>query len=918
MRWLDQIPLRLRSLFRKERVEQEMDDELRFHLERQIEENLKAGMSLEEARYAALRKFGGVEQVKEECRDAWGVRFIESLLQDVRFALRQLRRNPGFTAVAVLTLALGIGANTAIFTLVHAVMLKSLPVGNPNQLYRVGNDDNCCVVGGFQDNWGIYSYPLYQQFRNHTPEFSELAAFQGGLESLSARRIGSSGATELYIGEFVSGNYFKMFGISAFVGRVITPADDKPGAVPVAVMSYRTWQQHLGLDPSVVGATFNINQTPYTIAGIAPPGFFGDRLRPDPPDFWLPLCTEPVLKGAGSILNHADDHWLYVIGRLKPGAHPASVQTEVTTELQQWVRAHPDVRLRDRPNIPRQHINLVPAGAGVRILQDEVKDGLRLLVILSGFVLLIACANIANLLLARAAARHAETAIRVALGAPRWRIIRQVITESVLLAVLGGATGLYAAYGAARAILYLAFRGAQYVPINPDPSIPVLGFAFLLSLGTGIVFGAAPAWFTSRSEPAEALRGAGRGTVDSGSLARRSLVVLQVALSAILLIGAGLLTRSLRNLENQKFGFEPQGRFIVRVDPSLAGYKPGDLYGLYQQLEQRLPQIPGVLSASYSLYSPMRGDNWSMDFYAEGQPLDKELVSSWDRVSPRYFATIGTHLIRGRVIGDEDTPTSHYVAVINQAFARKFFPNQDPLSKHIGRGDPSHAGDYEVIGIVEDAKYQDARGPAYATAFFPLLQTVPYKDTSNQTVEIRSTFIGDIELRVAGKPESLEADVRRALADINPDLTILHMVSLDEQLSRNFNQERLIARLTGLFGLVALILACVGLYGVTAFSVARRTNEIGIRIALGADRKNVLGLVMRGALAQVAIGLAIGIPLALAGGRLVASQLYGVRSYDPVIVALAAVILTACILVAGFVPARRATKVDPMVALRYE
>jgi predicted permease len=825
-----------------------------------------------------------------------------------------LARSPGFTAAAVLTLALGIGANTAIFTLVHALMLKSLPVTNPNQLYRVGNVENCCLIGGFQDNWGIYSYSLYKQFRDHTPEFSELAASQGGWESLSARRAGSSAAAQPYVGEFVSGNYFQMFGVGSFLGRVITPGDDKPGAPPVAVMSYRAWQQNFGGDPSVIGATFFINTMPYTVAGIAAPGFFGDRLQPDPPDFWLPLNNEPALHGKNSLLNHADEHWLYILGRLKPDMRPASVQAKVTTELRQWISTQPDLEPRNIPDIPKQHINLAPGGAGVQLLQAEVKDGLRLLVILSGLVLLIACANVANLSLVRATARHAETAVRVALGAARWRMIRQAITESVLLAMLGGILGLYVAYSGTRVVLYLAFRGAQYVPISADPSLPVLGFAFLLSLVTGIFFGAAPAWFSSRVAPAEALRGVGRGMAERGSLARRALVVLQVALSAILLVGAGLLTRSLRNLEKQEFGFDPQGRLIVKIDPALAGYTPEKLYGLYQQLEQRLPLIPGVRSAAYSLYSPMQGINWEDAIHIEGHAPDEEIYSSFLRVSPHYFETIGTRLLRGRVIGDQDTPTSRAVAVVSEAFAEKYFPKEDPIGKHFGLEKASNAGNYEIVGVVADAKYQDARDPVHPFFFLPFLQS----PQGEPPFIVGSQYVRAIELRVAGKPENLEAAVRRTLADINPDLTVLDVMTLDEQVSRNFNQERLVSRLTGLFGLLALVLACVGLYGVTAFSVARRTNEIGIRMALGADRKTVLGLVMRGALVQVAIGLVMGILLALAGGKLVASQLYGVKSYDPAIVALAAVILTVCTLAAGFVPAHRATQVDPMEALRYE
>jgi predicted permease len=840
---------------------------------------------------------------------------MTSFVQDIRYAVRRLRQSPGFAFVCIVTLALGIGANTAIFTLVNAVMLKNLPVANPQELYRLGSDDNCCVIGGLQDNWSIFSFALYQQFRDHTPEFSEMAGFQAGLSNISVRRSGSAGAAEPFGGEYVSGNYFSMFGIKAFAGRAISPADDKTGAPPVAMMNYRTWQQHFGLDPSVIGTTFTINTVPFTVIGITPPGFFGDTLRPNPADFWLPLSTELTLDGAEGLMNHPSSHWLYIIGRVKPGARPANIQSEVTVQLQRWLGDQPDLSTHDRSMLGKQKIIIVPAGRGVTSMQINTASGLRLLMGLSGMVLLIACANIANLLLAKGASKRAETAIRVALGAPRKRLIRQVITESVLLAFLGGLAGLFVAFAGTRTILAIAFRGAKYVPISSMPSLPVLGFAFLISLITGVVFGVAPAWVTTHSDPAEALHGAGRSTRDRSSLPQRSLVVLQVALSAVLLIGAGLLAQTLHNLQNQRFGFEPEGRLVVRVDPALAGYKPEKLYGLYQQLEQHLPQIPGVVSAGYSLYSPMRGDNWSNGIHIEGHAPDERINASFDRVSPHYFEAIGTRLLRGRAIGDEDTPTSRQVAVVNETFARKFFPKDDPIGKRFGMGDASNSGDYEIVGVVEDAKYQDARAPAYPTYFLPFLQMS--KDPKLAWL-VYSQYMGDIELRVAGKPQNFEANVRQALAGIDPNLTVLDVMSLSEQLSGNFNQERLIARLADLYGLLALVLACVGLYGVTSYSVARRTSEIGIRMALGADRRNVLGLILSGAFVQVAIGLAVGIPAALAGGRLLSSQLYGVSSHDPIILGAAAMILSGFALLAALVPARRAATIDPMQALRTE
>ena len=502
----------------------------------------------------------------------------------------------------------------------------------------------------------------------------------------------------------------------------------------------------------------------------------------------------------------------------------------------------------------------------------------------------------------------------MALGAPRQRLLRQTLTESVLLAILGGAGGLAVAFAGTRTILLIFFRGSRYVPINAAPSLPVLGFAFLLSLATGVVFGLAPAWIMARSDPAETLRWAGRSTRDRSSLAQRSLVVLQVALSAVLLIGAGLLTQTLRNLENQRFGFEPQGRLVVRVNPAQAGYKTKEkLYGLYQQIEQRLPQIPGVISASYSTHSPMRGDNWAFGVYVEGHPPDEQAGASFDCIGPHYFETLGTRMLRGRTIGVEDTPSSRQVAVVNQTFVRKLFPKQDPIGGHFGMGSASHSRDFEIVGGVEDSKYQDARGPAYTTFFLPFLQSNDPKAPPEG-----AHFMGDIELRVAGNADNLNAAVRRTLAGIDPNLTVLDLISMNEQVARNFNQDRLIARLTELFGGLALILACVGLYGVTAYAVEQRIGEIGIRMALGADRLRILGLVLRGALLQLAAGLVIGIPAALAGGRLLANQLYGVKSDDLAVIALTALVLTAFALVAGFVPAHRAASIDPIRSLRVE
>jgi predicted permease len=849
---------------------------------------------------------------------------MESLVQDVRYGLRSMRNNPGFTAVAVITLALGIGANTAIFTLVHAVLLKSLPVANPKQLYRLGDNDNCCVWGGYQDDFGIFSYPLYRHLREPSPDFEEMAAFQAEPEQLGVRRGATSAPAQSFVGEFVSGNYFSMFGLNAYAGRLLTPADDTRLAAPSAVMSYRAWQRY-GFDGSVVGGSFTINGVPSRVIGITPPGFFGDTLRRDPPDFFIALAHEPILKGQSSLLEAPDLHWLYIIGRLKPGAAPAAVESRLIVQLQQWLKsgADPTSSYQDPKLLARTRMGLTPAGGGVATMRYQFWSALRLLIAVSALVLLIACANIANLLLARSTGNRQQTSVRVALGASRGRLIRQALIESVLLSLLGGAVGVVVAYNGTRAILLLAFRGATYVPISPAPSLPILGFALLTSFLTGMFFGVAPAWMCSHSDPAEALRAAGRSARDRTTLPQKALVILQAALSLVLVIGAGLLTRSLNKLQEQRFGFEAQGRVIVKVDPRLAGYTPERLGDFYRQIQQRLSQIPGVLNAAYSKDSPMGGNRWTNDvFFEDGRTRAKageEDYAVWNRVSPQYFETLGTPVLRGRSIDERDTPTSPRVVVVNETFVRRYYGDDDPIGKHFGIGGSASRGDYEVVGVVGDAKYHyNPREPVEPMAFLPFFQMTENKDPQFLGAEIRTNYMENIELRVAEGSGTGEPVIRRTLAEIDPNLPVTEFLTLAEQVNRDFNQDRLITRLTELFGLLALVLASVGLYGVTAYSVARRTNEIGVRMALGADRNHVLTMILGGAFLEVALGLVIGVPAAIAGGRVLSHQLYGIKPYDPLVFCLAALVLAGCAFLAALIPARRAAAVDPMVALRYE
>lgn len=920
--WLNKFRSRLRLVTRRRQLDRDLADEVAFHLAMRAERERANGTAAREADYAAHRELGNVTLLKEVCREMWTFASLEGLLQDARFGLRKLRKSPGFTTVAVLTVALGIGANTSIFSLIYAVMLKNLPVAKPHELYRIGEGNECCVLDGLQGNFGIFSYPLYQHLRDNSPEFTTLASYGAGLDTISVRKSGSAAQAEPAIGEFISGNYFDVFGLRANAGRLLTVNDDQPNSAPVAVMSYRIWKERYSLDPSVIGESILIDAQPVTIIGVTPPEFFGDTLRSDPPDFWLPLSSEPLLRQSSSLLAQSDANWLYLVGRLRPDAKPAQVQARITVQLQQWLTSEGEIPERFRPEIAKQHVTLSHAGGGAARMRSAYWDGLRLLAAASGLVLLIACANVANLLLAQGTAQRAQTIVRVALGAPRSRLIRQALVEGLLLGGLGGAVGIAIAYAGTRVILALAFRGAHYVPIDSAPSLPVLAFAAVLALVTSAVFAAAPAWLGSRASAGEVLRGAQRNVHSGSTFPQKALIVIQAALSIVLLAGAGLLAESLRNLENQQFGFQPEGRLIVRIEPSLGGYTIERLDGLYRTLRERLRQLPGVQSVSLSLYSPMSGTNWSSGISIEGRlpstnPDDWD-GASWLRVSPDYFETIGTRLMRGRFLDDRDTPAARHVAVVNETFAHKFFPKDDPLGKHFGLGDATHSADYEIVGVVGDAKYADARDAAWPTFFRPLLQIEHFAEPSEQSAEVRSNVIRNIELHVTGRPENLPQLIRETLAGIDPNLPVVDMFTFSEQVSRNFNEERLISGLSALFGLLALLLACIGLYGVLAYSVARRTQEIGVRMALGAARFGILRMVLREALLLAGVGIVLGVPAALATNQLLSSTLFGLKPTDPFVLASVTALLLVVACLAAYLPARRASAVDPIIALRYE
>jgi macrolide transport system ATP-binding/permease protein len=845
---------------------------------------------------------------------------LTTLVQDVRYALRQLAKTPGFTATAVLTLALGIGANAAIFNLVNAVLLRDLPVADPRTLVRIGDNSDCCVNSGAQENGDYTLFPTetYQLLKKSVPEFEELAAMQAGFgyRPIVARRDGNQEGARSVMGEFVSGNYFRTFGLAPHAGRLLSDSDDVAGAPMAAVMSYRAWQRDYQGDASIVGSTFWINTKAVTIAGIAPEGFFGDRISSTPPDFFLPIETMPILANAAYV-HEPDAQWLYLVGRMKPGVQLAPLQEKLSAlVLQSFAETRPFSDSRGKQLLRKVHVVLTPGGAGIQELQEAYASNLHLLMTISGLVLLIACANIANLLLVRGMGRKAEMSLRTALGAMRRRLIRQLLTESVVLAGLAGLAGLAVAYAGTRMLLMLAFPGKQDIPIHAGPSLEVLAFACGLSFVTGILFGVAPAWISARSEPADALRSGSRSTAAGASRLQRGLVVLQAALSLVLLAGAGLFSQSLNRLRHTDLKLTVENRYIAHINPQAAGYTHTQLEALYRLMEQRFHALPGVLKVGVSTYTPMEDNNWGQGVQVQGQP-DLNRGASWVKANAEYFDSVGTRVVLGRGIRTEDASTAPTVAVVNETFVKEFLPKgSNPIGHRFGAPGPASSGDFEIVGVVEDTVYTSVRWKDHSMYFVPIMQRGP---SARQPIEQDlSLYAGAIVIATERPLPDMEMLARKTLAGINPNLTVVRFQTFDQQIADRFTGERMIARLTLLFGGLALLLATVGLYGVTAYTVVRRTSEIGIRMALGAARAGVIAMVMRGAMIQTALGLAIGVPVALLCVRFVKTQLYEVAGIDAAVLLAAVIPLAAAAGVAGLIPARRAASTNPAQALRTE
>ncbi len=837
---------------------------------------------------------------------------MRTLIQDLRYGARMLRKNPGFTLIAVLTLALGIGANTAIFSLLDAVLLKSLPVQEPARLVLFGKGEEVGMTDRLPSgSTDLFSYPFYKEVRQRNEVFSEVASLLSMTWSVhgTINTNEASGEAEQLDVQLISGTYFSVLGVNASVGRTITDADDQnSGGHPVAVVSYAWWERRLGGDPAAIGKTITIDQVTYSIIGVAPKEFFGTTVG-QAPDIWVPLAMEPQMPPAHwNGRNDKSIQSLYLIGRLKNGVSTqqasATVNLIFKQSLQEQAGAQPSAeRLQE---IQRANIELTPAGRGISELRRQFSLSLRILMAVVGVVLLIACANVANLLLARAASRQKEFAVRLAIGAGRVRLIRQLLTESLLLVSLGGIAGVLLAWWGSRLLVLMASAGPESLPLDVTPNARILGFTLLASLLSALIFGTAPALLSARIEPNSALK-RGRGAVQAASQSPlgKALLVAQVALSLLLLVGAGLFVRTLINLQSVPTGFNQQNVMLFQIDTATTGYKDAQLAPLLRDVEERVKTVPGVQAASFSFFIFNQGQ-WTGPVFTRDQtpPVEQSRVVRKNVVGQDYFNTMGIPLLLGRAFGPQDSDKSQKVAVISEMMAQRFFPNTSPLGRHFGTNGPESKDENEIIGVVKDAKYVSLTEELRPMVYFLHAQ--------------RPQPLDHFVVRFSGAPDAIVPQVRRTIQEVNRKLPIDEVVTLSDQIGRSLIQQKLVARLASFFGLLALLLACVGLYGVLSYAVARRTNEIGIRMALGAQSRNVLWLVLHEALTLVVIGVIIGLVASLAATQTASALLFELRPNDPLTITLATLLLLTVAALAGYLPARRAVNVDPMVALREE
>ena len=906
MRFFYKLPLRLRSLFRRTGVEEDLGDELRFHLDHQIEEKIARGFTPEEARYAALRELGGVEQIREECRDMRRVGFIENLLQDLHYGCRVLVKNPAFALIVILSLALGIGANTAIFQLLDSVRLRLLPVSNPEELAGVHIPQPRFRLGSFYTRYSDLSNALWEQIRDHHEPFSGVFAWAPDTFNLSPR-----GEVHLVPGIWVSGGFFNVLGVRPALGRVFTIADDQHGCGPTgAVVSYSFWQRELGGDPTAVGRTLIVDYHPVEILGVTPAGFLGLEVGRSF-DLALPICSQPVLGGEDNWVDVRSAWWLSVMGRLKPGWTVKKAAAELSSLTPGIFEATlpTGYDVGETQKYLANKLTAYPAGNGVSYLREESSSSLGLLLAIAGLVLLIACANLANLMLARASAREREIAVRLALGASRGRLVRQLCAESMLLSLSGAGLGLLLARTLAQFLIALLSTARDPVLLNLAPDWRVFTFTAAVAVFTVLLFGLTPALRATRLAPVAAMKAGGRGVTSSREHfgLRRGLVASQVAFSLVLLAAALLFTRSLRNLLTVDLGFQRSGILVVDADMTRLNLPVAQRLVYKREVLERLRSTPGVDSAAESFIVPTSGNSTTQQLWLEGTNQAQRKDCWFDWISPDYFKTMGTPRLAGRDFDDRDGLSAPKVAIVNEAFARELGGGTNPVGKRVWRkgelNQPQTA--YEIVGLVKNTKYQNIREPFGPVVYVPTMQD------SNPDPSVQ------ILIRSNVPPADLIARVKQTLTRQSPEIAI-DSYRLDTMIRDGLVGERLMATLSGFFGFLAGLLATLGLYGVMSYTIVRRTNEIGIRMTLGASRGQILTMVLREAGLLLALGLGVGVVLALAGARAARSMVFGLQPSDPLTLLMAAGLLTAVTLAASYMPARRATKVDPMAALRCE
>jgi predicted permease len=839
---------------------------------------------------------------------------MTNIFGDLRYALRMFARNPGFTAVAVLSLALGIGANTAIFTLLDAIVLKMLPVAEPERLAVFGQGMGRGFNGSDDPvtrSNALYSYPLYQDLRDGNGIFDGIAAIGSIDFTVYVRDPDAPSGTlpEAADARLVSGNYFEVLGVRTALGRAIHPDDDKTGgASQIVVLSHGYWQRRFASDPNIVGRNLLVNGQSYAVIGVAPKGFRGETVGWDP-DMWTPLAMQVEISRMEPMLEDREMSFLLLVGRLKPGVDVRQASAAMTLRFQQALRAEAGGELSPEreQRLAERRVEITPGHEALSVLRREARAPLLLLMSVVALVLLIACANVANLMLARAASRRKEIGVRLALGAGRGRLIRQLLTESLLLSIAGGAIGLLLAPWAMHLLVSMVYGSEQTLPLDLDPNPRVLGFTCAISLLTGVLFGLAPALRSTRLDLAPTLKVNARGTIGEPSRfgLSKGLVVAQVALSLVLMVGAGLFIGSLQNLRNLDLGFRPDNVLVFQLDPRGAGYQQEQLPPLYRRMLDSVRAVPGVESASLSFRTLLSGARRSESVAVEGYTAERDEDNAIRiiHVSPDYFESVGMTLLEGRAIDDRDREGSAPVVVVNQQFAERYFKGRRALGGHIRFGDLS-APSAEIVGVVANAKYNEMREEAPEAAFVPVYQ--------------RPEFVESLDIRAAGDPAALTSEVRRVLGEVDRNLPIREVTTLQAQVDRRLSPERLVATLTSFFGLFALLLASIGLFGVMSYAVSRRTSEIGIRMALGAESGSVLWMVLRESLWLVVIGAVAGLAASVASTRLVAGLLYELSPTDPVAFTASAMVLMGVAAIAAYIPARRAARVDPIVALRYE